>query len=127
MKNVLSLWSCVLLSCVAWMACATTLMAAPPAEPQPAVQDVEASTVGQQAMVDVAADLHVEAAEPTDAVQSLQTPEGDACQATAAGFPGPNHCGDPCSNEGETVGCVDTSGPQWVRTFCTCSNGTLVC
>ena len=49
------------------------------------------------------------------------------CQAAAGMFPGPNYCGDPCDVEGQTVGCIDTSGSVWVRTMCYCSNGTLVC
>lgn len=49
------------------------------------------------------------------------------CLTQAPMFPGPNHCGDPCSEEGETMGCIDTSGPFWKRVECTCLNGSLVC
>ncbi len=39
----------------------------------------------------------------------------------------PNYCGDPCSTPGQQVGCIDTSSQPWVRTFCTCVGGYLVC
>lgn len=39
----------------------------------------------------------------------------------------PNVCGDYCTTEGQETGCVDRSGPVWVRTICTCHNGHLTC
>jgi hypothetical protein len=39
----------------------------------------------------------------------------------------PNVCGDPCTTEGQETGCIDKSGPVWVRTICTCHNGHLIC
>jgi hypothetical protein len=39
----------------------------------------------------------------------------------------PTLCGDPCTVEGDQTGCVDRSGPVWVRTICTCHNGRLIC
>jgi len=39
----------------------------------------------------------------------------------------PNVCGDFCTTEGQETGCIDKSGPVWVRTTCTCHNGHLTC
>lgn len=68
---------------------------------------------------------------PATALENpFSTPLADAlaCSANAARRPfQPNYCGDPCYDPGQVVGCIDTSGPHWVRTFCTCSNGYLVC
>lgn len=66
-------------------------------------------------------------AEVTPAAEQEEEAAPAMCQAAAGMFPGPNYCGDPCDNEGATVGCIDTSGPVWVRTMCYCTGGYLVC
>jgi hypothetical protein len=45
----------------------------------------------------------------------------------AMALPVPNYCGDPCSPEGERVGCrcQDAQG-YYRRTICTCFNGRWV-
>lgn len=69
----------------------------------------------------------VEAVEPVEPVE-LVCPVPEVFQT---GLPfgsfSPNYCGDPCDTPGQQVGCIDTSGPVWVRTFCTCVGGYLVC
>lgn len=65
--------------------------------------------------------------EPESVAAPAESAEPLMCAAQGFTFPGPNYCGDPCSDNGAMVGCIDTSGPVWVRTICTCSNGTLVC
>ncbi|MEM7583071.1 MAG: hypothetical protein AAF560_06800 [Acidobacteriota bacterium] len=40
---------------------------------------------------------------------------------------GPNVCGDPCSNPGQEVGCVNRNVSPWQRVICICSNGFLTC
>jgi hypothetical protein len=37
------------------------------------------------------------------------------------------HCGDYCSTPGASRGCVDTSGSNWKKVFCTCTNGSWTC
>ena len=60
----------------------------------------------------------------------LSTPLADLL-GTEAGmfppFPGPTYCGDPCSPNGSSAGCIDTSGPVWRRVICYCVNGYLTC
>ena len=66
--------------------------------------------------------------EPTPTENALETQsQPNLCLVETAMFPGPNYCGDPCTEEGQTAGCIDTSGPFWKRVICTCVNGSLVC
>ncbi len=46
---------------------------------------------------------------------------------TTAMWRGPNLCGDPCSNPGQEVGCINKNVEPWERTFCICTNGYLTC
>lgn len=97
------------LSCLVLMGLATSLVAAPESEMEPLSQDVETVEVEQEA---------------------VSTESSDAplfCEASVDLAWSPNYCGDPCSQQGQEVGCIDTSGPVWRRTFCICINGTLTC
>ncbi len=96
------------LSCLILIGFATVLVAAPASEVEALSQDVETVEVEQEAA-------------------SVESSEAPLCAVSTGLAWGPNYCGDPCTQEGQEVGCIDTSGPYWVRTFCTCTNGTLTC
>ena len=98
------------LSCLVLILLATTLVAAPASDVEPAVQETETVQVEQE-LAPVAEE------EPAPAV----------CDASGNLSWGPNYCGDPCSPNGSMTGCIDTSSNPWRRTICTCSNGYLVC
>jgi hypothetical protein len=98
------------LSLLALVCFATAVIAAPATTPEPAPQETEAVPVETAPEV-----VEVEATIPA------------LCEVGTSMFPNPNYCGDPCSNEGAMVGCIDTSGGVARRTICTCSGGYLVC
>jgi hypothetical protein len=39
----------------------------------------------------------------------------------------PPHCGDSCSPNGATSGCIDVTGPVIKRAICTCTSGRWTC
>ncbi len=73
----------------------------------------------------------------SDADIAMASPvaEATACAAESASFSlfmfppggGPNYCGDPCTMNGQSYGCIITSTNPWRKGFCYCQNGTLVC
>jgi len=88
--------------------------AAPAAPPTPAPAEVPA--LASPAL-----------ASPALASPAMSCPGALSGQPEPAPAFAPSYCGDPCSPDGASGGCIDTSGPVWKRVICTCQGGSWTC